>query len=82
MIGIDLAGKTVDRLGVSVEFVQTSWPTLSADDGLRRCHRHAEAYFRKVQGIDDSLGRAPWERVVQEGLLTRACSSNNNKSNY
>ena len=29
--GIDLAGKIAERLDVSVEFIQTSWPTLSAD---------------------------------------------------
>jgi len=29
--GIDMAGKIADRLNVSIEFVQTSWPTLSAD---------------------------------------------------
>ena len=29
--GIEVAGMIADRLGVSIEFVQTSWPTLSAD---------------------------------------------------
>ena len=29
--GIDMAGKIAERLDVGVEFVQTSWPTLSAD---------------------------------------------------
>lgn len=29
--GIDLAGALAARLGVKVEFVQTSWPTLTAD---------------------------------------------------
>ena len=31
-------------------------------------------YMFGVGGSDDALGRAPWERVVQEGVLTRACS--------
>ena len=29
--GIEMAGKIAERLGVSIEFVQTSWPTLTAD---------------------------------------------------
>ena len=29
--GIEVAGKIAERLGVSIEFVQTSWPTLTAD---------------------------------------------------
>ena len=29
--GIEVAGVIADRLGVGIEFVQTSWPTLSAD---------------------------------------------------
>lgn len=29
--GIDMAGEIAKRLGVGIEFVQTSWPTLSAD---------------------------------------------------
>ena len=29
--GIDMAGKIAERLDVGIEFVQTSWPTLSAD---------------------------------------------------
>ena len=29
--GIEMAGKIAERLGVNIEFVQTSWPTLSAD---------------------------------------------------
>ena len=29
--GIDVAGKIAERLDVGIEFVQTSWPTLSAD---------------------------------------------------
>ena len=29
--GIEVAGVIAERLGVSIEFVQTSWPTLSAD---------------------------------------------------
>ena len=29
--GIEMAGEIAKRLGVSIEFVQTSWPTLSAD---------------------------------------------------
>ena len=29
--GIEVAGKIAEQLGVSIEFVQTSWPTLSAD---------------------------------------------------
>ena len=29
--GIEMAGKIADRLGVSIELVQTSWPTLTAD---------------------------------------------------
>ena len=29
--GIEVAGKIAERLGVSVAFVQTSWPTLTAD---------------------------------------------------
>jgi len=29
--GIEMAGKIAARLGVAVEFVQTSWPTLTAD---------------------------------------------------
>ena len=29
--GIEMAGKIAKRLGVSIEFVQTSWPTLTAD---------------------------------------------------
>ena len=29
--GIEVAGKIAERLGVSIEFAQTSWPTLTAD---------------------------------------------------
>ena len=29
--GIEMAGKIAERLGVSIEFAQTSWPTLTAD---------------------------------------------------
>ena len=29
--GIEMAGKIAERLGVSIAFVQTSWPTLTAD---------------------------------------------------
>ena len=29
--GIEMAGKIAERLGVDIEFVQTSWPTLTAD---------------------------------------------------
>ena len=29
--GIEMAGKIAERLGVSIKFVQTSWPTLTAD---------------------------------------------------
>ena len=29
--GIEMAGKIAERLGVNIEFVQTSWPTLTAD---------------------------------------------------
>jgi cyclohexadienyl dehydratase len=29
--GIEMAGKIAERLGVGIEFVQTSWPTLTAD---------------------------------------------------
>ena len=29
--GIEVAGKIAEQLGVNIEFVQTSWPTLSAD---------------------------------------------------
>jgi len=29
--GIEMAGKIAERIGVGIEFVQTSWPTLTAD---------------------------------------------------
>ena len=44
--GIEVAGVIADRLGVGIEFVQTSWPTLSAD-----VHAEPQTFDLAIGGI-------------------------------
>ncbi len=44
--GIDMAGEIAKRLGVGIEFVQTSWPTLSAD-----VHAEPQTFDLAIGGI-------------------------------
>lgn len=57
--GIDMAGKIADQLNVGIEFVQTSWPTLSADVQaeplLATPFTHGEIGVLMRKGQDDLL---------------------------
>ena len=61
--GIEVAGKIAERLGVSIEFVQTSWPTLTAD-----VLAEPQTFDMAIGGI--TITDARWETMLMsDGYL-------------
>ena len=61
--GIEVAGKIAERLGVSIEFVQTSWPTLTAD-----VLAEPQTFDMAIGGI--TITDARWETLLMsDGYL-------------
>ena len=61
--GIEVAGKIAERLGVSIEFVQPSWPTLTAD-----VLAEPQTFDMAIGGI--TITDARWETMLMsDGYL-------------